>query len=149
MRPSPRRRSFARAFDRRAVIKLKGSPVAGVVREVLESAVKMARLAMRSLDVSAEEIDRAEDMYRARDRERLKMQNETGDLRAARDRHDHPGPARAPARAAEDEAGADGEEPLRLRSSGSALRRGMADGVGGARTASGSGAASPGWRCLP
>ena len=39
-----------------------------------------------ALGVSAEEIDRAEDMYRARDKERLKIQIETGDIRAARDR---------------------------------------------------------------
>ncbi|MGN6817256.1 MAG: hypothetical protein ACTHJR_01140, partial [Sphingomonas sp.] len=32
------------------------------------------------------EADRAEDMYRARDKERLRAQYETGDVRAARDR---------------------------------------------------------------
>jgi CPA2 family monovalent cation:H+ antiporter-2/glutathione-regulated potassium-efflux system protein KefB len=82
----PKAAIFARTFDRRALIKLKGSPVTGVVREVLESAVKMARLAMASLNISDEEIKRAEDMYRARDKERLKVQYETGDLRAAVDR---------------------------------------------------------------
>jgi CPA2 family monovalent cation:H+ antiporter-2/glutathione-regulated potassium-efflux system protein KefB len=82
----PKSAIFARAFDRRALIKLKGTPAAGVVREVLESAVKMARMAMRSLNIAEEEITRAEDMYRARDKERLKVQYETGDLRAAVDR---------------------------------------------------------------
>jgi CPA2 family monovalent cation:H+ antiporter-2/glutathione-regulated potassium-efflux system protein KefB len=77
---------YVRGFDRRSVVQLKGSPAKFVVREVLESAVKMARLALEELDVGQEEIDRAEDMYRARDRERLKMQIETGDVRAARDR---------------------------------------------------------------
>jgi CPA2 family monovalent cation:H+ antiporter-2/glutathione-regulated potassium-efflux system protein KefB len=77
---------FVRAFDRRALLKLKGAPVAGVVREVLDSAVRMARMAMESVGVDGEQIDRTEDLYRARDRERLKVQIETGDLRAQIDR---------------------------------------------------------------
>lgn len=76
---------YVRAFDRRALIKLRNGPARYVVREVLESAVKMARLAMHGLHISTEEIDRAEDMYRARDRERLRLQVEAGDIRAARD----------------------------------------------------------------
>jgi CPA2 family monovalent cation:H+ antiporter-2/glutathione-regulated potassium-efflux system protein KefB len=78
----PKASLFVRAFDRRAVLKLRGAPVSYTVREVLESAVKMARLAMESVGVDAEEIDRTESLYRARDRERLKAQHETGDLRA-------------------------------------------------------------------
>jgi CPA2 family monovalent cation:H+ antiporter-2/glutathione-regulated potassium-efflux system protein KefB len=77
---------YVRGFDRRAVLRLKGSPAKYVVREVLESAVKMARLALDELDVGEEAIDRAEDMYRARDKERFTRQIETGDIRAARDR---------------------------------------------------------------
>ena len=77
---------FVRAFDRRALLKLRDAPVAGAVREVLDSAVRMARMAMKQLGVSSEEIDRTEDLYRARDRERLKAQLETGDLRAKIDR---------------------------------------------------------------
>ena len=42
----------------------------------------MARLAMQSAGVDVEEIDRTEELYRARDRERLKAQVESGDLRA-------------------------------------------------------------------
>jgi CPA2 family monovalent cation:H+ antiporter-2/glutathione-regulated potassium-efflux system protein KefB len=76
---------YVRGFDRRSVIRLKGTPASYVVREVMESAVKMAKLALEKLDVGEEEITRAEDMYRANDRERLKKQIETGDLRAARD----------------------------------------------------------------
>ena len=94
----PKAAIFARAFDRRALLKLKGSPVTGVVRELLESAVKMARMAMRSLNISDEEIARTEDMYRARDKERLRAQYETGDLRAAVDRI-----ITQPARESEDE----------------------------------------------
>ena len=41
-----------------------------------------ARMAMEQVGVAREEIDRTEDLYRARDRERLKAQLETGDLRA-------------------------------------------------------------------
>ncbi|KQN26558.1 sodium:proton exchanger [Sphingomonas sp. Leaf33] len=76
---------FVRAYDRRALVKLKGAPVAGVVREVLDSAVHMARDAMAAVGVDAGEIDRTEDFYRGRDRERLKIQFEAGDLRAARE----------------------------------------------------------------
>lgn len=77
---------YARGFDRRTVIRLRHAPVNYVVREVLESAVRMARLALEALEASEEDIDRAEAMYRALDRERLHVQIETGDLRAARDR---------------------------------------------------------------
>lgn len=80
----PRAAIYVRAFDRRALIKLKSGPARLVVREVMESAVKMARAAMAGLDVPREEIDRAEEMYRARDKERLRLQIEAGDLRAAR-----------------------------------------------------------------
>ncbi|MEO5867570.1 MAG: cation:proton antiporter [Sphingomonas sp.] len=76
---------FARAFDRRALLKLKGSPVTGVVREVLESAVVMARRALDGIGVSDEQIDRTETLYRKRDTERLRAQHETGDLHAAID----------------------------------------------------------------
>ncbi|MDP1026515.1 cation:proton antiporter [Sphingomonas sp. KR1UV-12] len=75
---------YVRAYDRRALIKLKKGPADYVVREVLESAVKMARLAMRGLGIAPADIDRAEEMYRARDKERLRIQVEAGDIRAAR-----------------------------------------------------------------
>lgn len=77
---------FVRAYDRRALLKLKDAPIAGAVREVLDSAVRMARMAMETVGVDGEEIDRTEDLYRSRDRERLKAQLETGDLRAKTDR---------------------------------------------------------------
>ncbi|MEH3047718.1 cation:proton antiporter domain-containing protein [Sphingomonas adhaesiva] len=76
---------YVRAYDRRALVKLKSGPARYVVREVLESAVRMARLAMADLGISRADIDRAEDMYRARDKERLRIQLEAGDLRAARE----------------------------------------------------------------
>ena len=77
--------AFVRAYDRRALLKLKGSAATGVVREVLESAIVMARRAMDAVGVDAQEIDRTEDLYRRRDRERLRIQHEAGDIRAARD----------------------------------------------------------------
>jgi CPA2 family monovalent cation:H+ antiporter-2/glutathione-regulated potassium-efflux system protein KefB len=77
---------YIRAYDRRAVIKLQATPANYMVREVMESAIKMARMALDAVAVSEEAIDRAEDMYRARDRERLHKQVESGDLGAARDR---------------------------------------------------------------
>ena len=81
----PQATLFVRAFDRRSVIKLRDAPVEYVVREVMESAVMMARRALASLNVGEEEIDRTEAHYRENDRERLRAQSETGDLRAARD----------------------------------------------------------------
>lgn len=77
---------YIRAFDRRALIRLKGTPASAVVREVLESAVRMARIALDDAGVSEEEINRAEAMFRASDKERLKLQIEAGDVRVARDR---------------------------------------------------------------
>jgi monovalent cation:proton antiporter-2 (CPA2) family protein len=77
---------YVRAFDRRSVIRLSAAPARRVVREVLESAVRMSRLALEDLGVDRENIDRAEDMYRARDRERLSKQIEAGDVYAARER---------------------------------------------------------------
>ena len=81
----PNAKIFARAFDRRALVKLRDAPIDGIFREVLESAVAMARAALESLDVAAEEIDRAEDYYRSRDRERLTAQKEAGEVRAVTD----------------------------------------------------------------
>ncbi len=80
----PNAQIFVRAFDRRALVNLRDAPVAGVVREVLDSAVRMGRMAMEAVGVDAPEIDRTEDYYRQRDRERLKVQLEFGDLRASR-----------------------------------------------------------------
>jgi CPA2 family monovalent cation:H+ antiporter-2/glutathione-regulated potassium-efflux system protein KefB len=82
----PKAAIFVRAYDRRALLKLRDAPIAGAVREVLDSAVRMGRMAMAKVGVDREEIDRTEGFYRARDRERLKAQLETGDLRARIDR---------------------------------------------------------------
>jgi glutathione-regulated potassium-efflux system protein KefB len=81
----PKASIFVRAYDRRSVMKLKGAPVAGVVREVMESAVVMARRAMDAVGVDGAEIDKTEAEYRRRDIARLMQQKETGDLYAGRD----------------------------------------------------------------
>jgi CPA2 family monovalent cation:H+ antiporter-2/glutathione-regulated potassium-efflux system protein KefB len=77
---------LVRAYDRRMLVALRNAPVDYVVREVMESAVQMARAALGQLGDSEEDIDRAEAFYRANDRERLDMQKEHGDIRAGRDR---------------------------------------------------------------
>ena len=76
---------FVRAYDRRSVVKLAGAPVEGVFREVLDSAVTMARAAMACVGVDDGEIDRTEDLYRKTDAKRLMQQSETGDLKQGRD----------------------------------------------------------------
>jgi hypothetical protein len=64
---------------------LHGAPVAGTVREVFESAICMARQAMTALEISDDEIERAEHDYRDVDGRRLLAQSEAGDLHAGGD----------------------------------------------------------------
>ena len=73
-------------YDRRAVINLRNTRVNYVMREVLESAVAMARLALDNLGLGEDEIARAEDSYRSNDRERMHAQLESGDVRSLRER---------------------------------------------------------------
>ena len=82
----PQARVMVRAYDRRQVIDLAGLDVGLIQREVFESAVAMGREALLKLGVARREVDRVEVAYRERDAERLQVQSETGDLRAARDR---------------------------------------------------------------
>jgi CPA2 family monovalent cation:H+ antiporter-2/glutathione-regulated potassium-efflux system protein KefB len=82
----PKAALYVRAFDRRAVIKLRDAPATLIVRETFESAVAMARAALDNAGLSNEAITRAETLFRLRDGERLAIQVETGDPRAARDR---------------------------------------------------------------
>ncbi|WP_066555386.1 cation:proton antiporter [Croceicoccus bisphenolivorans] len=77
---------FVRAFDRRGVVRLSGTPADFVVREVFESAIVMGRNALERLGESLEAIDEAEHAYRERDCERMERQIDTGDLRTAHDR---------------------------------------------------------------
>lgn len=78
----PQATIFARAYDRRSVMKMHNAPIAGVVREVMESAVVMARQAMDAVGVDGAEIDRSEAEFRKLDTLRLNAQRESGDLRA-------------------------------------------------------------------
>ncbi|KQM21396.1 cation:proton antiporter domain-containing protein [Novosphingobium sp. Leaf2] len=82
----PNAQIHARVFDRRALLRLKDAPLTSMSREVLESAVVLARRALRGLDVGLETIAKAEETYRARDKERLSAQYASGDLKSARDR---------------------------------------------------------------
>jgi len=77
---------FVRAFDRRGVIRLATTPAEFVVRELFESAIAMARKALDRLGEGREAIDSAEKAFRERDCERLELQIDSGDVRAARDR---------------------------------------------------------------
>jgi glutathione-regulated potassium-efflux system protein KefB len=74
---------FVRVFDRRQIIEYAGLELAGITREVLESAIRMAREVMDELGVELEEINRVEEDYRRRDAERLSQQRAAGDLFAA------------------------------------------------------------------
>jgi CPA2 family monovalent cation:H+ antiporter-2/glutathione-regulated potassium-efflux system protein KefB len=82
----PQASVFVRAYDRRSVMKMAGGPVTGTVREVFESAVAMARLALADIGVDMGEIDRSENDYRDWDAERLRAQSDSGDIRAGIDR---------------------------------------------------------------
>ncbi|HVI99473.1 MAG TPA: cation:proton antiporter [Sphingomonas sp.] len=82
----PEARILMRAYDRRALVKLKGAPIAASVREVYESAICMGRVALDQLGLDEESIDNAEADYRERDGDRLTRQIETGDMHAAADR---------------------------------------------------------------
>ncbi|MBS0477218.1 MAG: cation:proton antiporter [Proteobacteria bacterium] len=81
----PQASIFVRTYDRRAVIDLAASPISGTVREVFESAIRLAMGALRSIEVSREEITRAVQLYRLNDKERLTLQKESGSIQAARD----------------------------------------------------------------
>ena len=82
----PKAEIHARVYDRRSLVRLNDAPVKSMAREVLESAVVLARNALDGLGLSLEDIDRAETTYRSNDKERLSLQYESGDVRTARDR---------------------------------------------------------------
>jgi len=78
----PHARLLVRVFDRRDVLALKKIGLASQsVREVMESAIRMGRMALDSVGTEAEEIDRIEADYRERDLRRLRAQHEAGELR--------------------------------------------------------------------
>ena len=80
---------FVRAFDRRSMIEAEGRADRGRVREVRDSAIKLARMRWTGSTIDGDDIRRTEALYRADDRERLDLQRKTGDLRAADRPDDH------------------------------------------------------------
>jgi CPA2 family monovalent cation:H+ antiporter-2/glutathione-regulated potassium-efflux system protein KefB len=84
-RAFPQAAIYVRGYDRRSVMKLSDSPAEYVVREVLESALRMARMVLEKLGASEQAIEEAETLYRATDKERLSKQIAAGDIRAARE----------------------------------------------------------------
>lgn len=78
----PQAQVMVRAFDRRQVMALDGVDVAGIFREVFESAVTMGRQALLALGVNEQETLRVETAYRERDMERLAAQSKHSDLKA-------------------------------------------------------------------
>ncbi|MGL4314273.1 MAG: cation:proton antiporter [Sphingomonas sp.] len=81
----PQATIYARAFDRRSIVNMRGAPIEGAVREVFESAIVMARRAMAAVGVDETEIAKTEASYRKRDLERLHLQKDAGDIYAGRD----------------------------------------------------------------
>ena len=76
---------YARGYDRRTVIELAASKADYIMREMFESAIRMALLAMENLGLSERDIDKAEAEYRKYDEDRMVVQIEKGDIYAARD----------------------------------------------------------------
>jgi glutathione-regulated potassium-efflux system protein KefB len=82
----PQAAVMVRAYDRVHLIELDSLELAFAQRELFESAVVMGKAALRASGVDPQEVERVEREYRQRDCERLELQSETGDLRAALDR---------------------------------------------------------------
>ena len=76
---------FVRVFDRRSLLRLRGSPMARAVREIFESAILMARLGLEAINRDEHEIEQAIRQYRDIDSDRLDRQHEAGDLKAGKD----------------------------------------------------------------
>jgi len=75
---------FVRAFDRLHVMQFAGADLAGIYREVFESAVCMGRDVLSSMGSSPEEVEDIVREYRRRDMSRLESQSESGDLHASK-----------------------------------------------------------------
>jgi glutathione-regulated potassium-efflux system protein KefB len=78
----PQAAVFMRTFDRRQLLAVRDLDLAGTVREVLESAIRMGIDVMTTLGASADDIITAERDYRAQDLARLEAQGSTGDMHA-------------------------------------------------------------------
>lgn len=84
MEAFPQAAIFVRAFDRRHVMKFDGLDIAGIYREVFDSAVAMGRDALVTLGQPEAEALRVEREYRQVDVERLERQSKSGDLHASK-----------------------------------------------------------------
>ncbi|MDX3899476.1 MAG: monovalent cation:proton antiporter-2 (CPA2) family protein [Sphingobium sp.] len=89
----PQAALVVRAFDRRQLLELVDMDLAGVVREVFESAVCMGVQAMEALGVPEAEVAEVERQYRENDGQRFDLQREHGDLIAAKELMFRPGRA--------------------------------------------------------
>ncbi len=87
----PQAAIFVRAFDRLQVMRLDGIDLAGIYREVFDSAVTMGRDALVTLGVPKKEAARVEREYRQIDIERLQRQSQSGDLHDSKDMMFRPG----------------------------------------------------------
>ncbi len=81
----PQAAVFIRAYDRRQVIAFQGMDVAGTVREVYESAIRMGTDALGLLGAEDETIAEVENEFRERDTQRLDAQIQSGDLHALKE----------------------------------------------------------------
>lgn len=81
----PQAAVFVRAFDRRQLIALQDVDVAGTVREVYESAIRMGIDALSAIGVEEAQITEVEGDFRQRDQARLEAQAATGDLHALKE----------------------------------------------------------------
>ena len=77
---------YLRTYDRRSLLRFLDTPAVYVMRETLESAIVLSRMALEKLGIDGVEIDQAEERFRASDRERLRAQAAAGDVTAAHDR---------------------------------------------------------------
>lgn len=87
----PQAALLVRAFDRRQLLALRDMDIAGIVREVFESAICMGVQALGTLGVPQAEIEEVERKYRENDDERLTAQGEQGTLLAAKELMFRPG----------------------------------------------------------
>lgn len=76
---------YLRTYDRLSVMRLHGNGETFLMREMFESALRMALMALEEVGLSQEELDSAEDTYRQSDWKRLERQLEEGNMHAARE----------------------------------------------------------------
>lgn len=84
MEAFPQAAVFVRAFDRMHVMRLTELDLAGITREVFESAICMGLQALEALGVDDEDRHEIERQFRTVDQQRLDVQVETGDLLSGR-----------------------------------------------------------------